>query len=110
MPVDHAYRLTSPETYTYNRRFMGKEVNVMELNRMWKNFNGQVYEEQLLQACRATDCIAVRSSLLTRYEKEQHKGRRYMSGKRVYYLFPAQAVPQPIYCKLPTGSDQLIFE
>jgi hypothetical protein len=110
MPVDYAERLTSPETYTYNRQFMGKGINVVELNKMWKNYLEQVYNEQLTQACRATDCIAVRSNLLTRYEKDQHKARRYLSGQRVYYLFPAQSVPQPIYCKLPPGGERLIFE
>ncbi|MBU8764189.1 hypothetical protein KM868_11870 [Micrococcus luteus] len=109
MPVDQALRLTSPETYTYNRRYLGKEINVVELNKMWKNYVEQMYVEQLEQACRATDCIAVRSSILTRYEKEQHKQRRYTAGKRVYYLFPAQAVPQPIFCKLPPG-EKLIYE
>lgn len=109
MPVDTAARLASPETYTYNRRFLGKEINITMLNKMWKSYTEQIYGEQLIQACRATECIAIRSTLLTRYEKEQHKHRRYLAGPRVYYLFPAEAVPQAIFCKLPS-TDQIIFD
>lgn len=105
-----AEKLLSPDTYTYNCTFLGKEINPVVLNKKWKNYLEQTYVNQLTQACISTKCVAIRSTLLSRHEKEQHKERRYHSGIKVYYLFPSDSVPMNIYCKLDREVGKVIYE
>lgn len=106
-----AEHVISPETYSFNQQYMGKGVNPVKLNKIWRKYTDQVYADQLEQACKATGCIAVHSSLLSRTEKDQNRERRYYSNnRRVYYLFPADSVPLTIYCKLPHQEGRIIYE
>ena len=105
-----AKQLLSPDTYTYNQIYFGREINPVVLNKKWNEYLSQVYVKQLTQACKATGCIAVRSSLLTRTEKEKYTERRYHTERKVYYLFPVDSVPLGIYCKLEREDGKLIYE
>lgn len=105
-----AEKLLSPDTYTFYRIFLGKEINPVVLNKKWKEYLEQTYSNQLAQACMATKSIAVRSTLLSRHEKDTYKDRRYYSGIKVYYLFPENDVPLNIYCRLNQEDGEIVFE
>jgi hypothetical protein len=105
-----AEKLLSPDTYTFNRIFLGKEINPVVLNKKWKEYLEQTYTNQLTQACKATKSIAVRSTLMSRHEKDMYKDQRYYSGIKVYYLFPENDVPLNIYCRLVQDEGKVVFE
>jgi hypothetical protein len=102
-------RVDSPEAYTYHCTYFGRPINPVLLNKIWRVHMKQAYINQLEQACKATGSVAISSVILSRHEKEQHKHKRYTCGRQVYYLFPADAVPLPIYCKLDAQDGQLIY-
>lgn len=104
-------RRIAPHRVTFYKGYInGETINPVKLNFMWKDYMNQVYADQLQEACRATGCIAVASKILSRFEREQHKERRYKSGNHTYYMFPMNAVPLPIYCKLTPEDGRLIYE
>ncbi|MNE87481.1 hypothetical protein D3C80_1846860 [compost metagenome] len=82
----------------------------MVLNKKWNDYLQQVYIKQLTAACKATGSIAVRSTIMSRHEKEQHVKRRYHTERKVYYLFPADNVPLNIYCRLDVEEGKVIYE
>lgn len=103
-------RRIAPHRVTFYKGYInGETINPVKLNVMWKEYMNQVYADQLLEACRATGCIAVAANILSRFERDQHKERRYKSGNHMYYLFPRNAVPLPIYCKLTPEDGRLIY-
>lgn len=102
-------RIDSPEAYTYHCTFFGEKINPVKLNKIWRVYMNQAYVDQLEQACKATRSIAVSSAILSRHERDQNKEKRYSCGRKVYYLFPADAVPMNIYCKIDAQDGQLIY-
>lgn len=102
--------IQSPETYIHECNFYGKKINPIKLNLKWKEYTSQVYIRQLIQACKASGCIAVHSSFLTRRERQAYENHRYSSQKKVYYLFPADRVPLSIYNRIADLGEHLIYE
>lgn len=49
------------------------------------------------QGCRLTNHIAVASRILKKSQRAKYKDRRFVEGRRVFYIFPCEAIPFDVF-------------
>lgn len=101
----------NPHTWAYKEYHLGKFVHPIKFSIWTQNFHDREFTQTLTDICRVVGQIAVSSAALTAHQRRKYADKRINrdKGKRVYYLFPCEAIPQDIYFNLEIEEDKFIY-
>lgn len=87
----------NPHQYLYSKYVMRRSVNLLQLDKMTRDFYKHKFFNFLDNTCKVTGHIAVSSQMLKRRQREKYKDSRLYAGRNVFYLFPCNEIPFDVY-------------